>query len=191
MRHGLIRRAHGLRRGACMELWRREAGEGGAPPPRDSRARFKLGAASVGWGAALEYVCSQEGCDPLPHPTLHSPFSTCPSPSRPPHHHPPAHLRQDDTFLVRGGMRSVEFKVVETDPAPYCIVAPDTEIYCEGEPIRWAGARQACVESAWVRQRRPLDSCRRWQRCRKPQLPSWLSPTPPPHTYTPHTQRQP
>lgn len=43
---------------------------------------------------------------------------------------------QDDTFLVRGGMRSVEFKVVETDPSPYCIVAPDTEIYCEGEPIR-------------------------------------------------------
>ena len=33
-------------------------------------------------------------------------------------------------------MRSVEFKVVETDPADYCIVAPDTEIYCEGEPIR-------------------------------------------------------
>lgn len=30
----------------------------------------------------------------------------------------------------------MEFKVVETDPAPYCIVAPDTEIYCEGEPIR-------------------------------------------------------
>jgi Cell division protein 48 (CDC48), domain 2 len=43
---------------------------------------------------------------------------------------------QGDTFLVRGGMRSVEFKVVETDPAEYCIVAPDTEIYCEGEPIR-------------------------------------------------------
>ena len=37
---------------------------------------------------------------------------------------------------MRGGMRSVEFKVVETEPAPYCIVAPDTEIYCEGEPIR-------------------------------------------------------
>ena len=44
--------------------------------------------------------------------------------------------RQGDTFLVRGGMRTVEFKVVETDPADYCIVAPDTEIYCEGEPIR-------------------------------------------------------
>ena len=46
------------------------------------------------------------------------------------------HIAQDDVFLVRGGMRSVEFKVVETDPEPYCIVAPDTEIYCEGEPIR-------------------------------------------------------
>ena len=32
-------------------------------------------------------------------------------------------------------MRSVEFKVVETDPDEYCIVAPDTEIFCEGEPI--------------------------------------------------------
>jgi len=45
-------------------------------------------------------------------------------------------VRKGDTFLVRGGMRSVEFKVVETDPAEYCIVAPDTEIYCEGEPIK-------------------------------------------------------
>mmetsp|Transcript_27204 Transcript_27204/g.59421 ORF Transcript_27204/g.59421 Transcript_27204/m.59421 type:complete len:817 (+) Transcript_27204:164-2614(+) len=45
-------------------------------------------------------------------------------------------VRKGDTFLARGGMRSVEFKVVETDPAEYCIVAPDTEIYCEGEPIK-------------------------------------------------------
>ena len=41
-----------------------------------------------------------------------------------------------DIFLVRGGMRAVEFKVVETDPSPYCIVAPDTVIRCEGEPIK-------------------------------------------------------
>ena len=33
-------------------------------------------------------------------------------------------------------MRTVEFKVVETDPSPYCIVAPDTVIHCEGEPIK-------------------------------------------------------
>mmetsp|Transcript_7337 Transcript_7337/g.13797 ORF Transcript_7337/g.13797 Transcript_7337/m.13797 type:complete len:812 (-) Transcript_7337:192-2627(-) len=44
-------------------------------------------------------------------------------------------VRKNDIFLVRGGMRAVEFKVVETDPADYCIVAPDTEIFCEGEPL--------------------------------------------------------
>lgn len=26
--------------------------------------------------------------------------------------------------------------MVETDPAPYCIVAPDTIIHCEGEPVK-------------------------------------------------------
>ncbi len=30
----------------------------------------------------------------------------------------------------------MEFKVIETDPAEYCIVAPDTEIFCEGEPVK-------------------------------------------------------
>lgn len=37
-------------------------------------------------------------------------------------------------------MRAVEFKVVETDPGSHCIVAPDTVIYCEGEPIK----REVC-----------------------------------------------
>ncbi|KAM0852114.1 hypothetical protein ACQ4PT_051981 [Festuca glaucescens] len=45
-------------------------------------------------------------------------------------------VRKGDLFLVRGGMRSVEFKVIETDPAEYCIVAPNTEIFCDGEPIK-------------------------------------------------------
>ncbi|CAA2990096.1 cell division cycle 48 homolog [Olea europaea subsp. europaea] len=45
-------------------------------------------------------------------------------------------LRKGDNFLVRGGMRSVEFKFIETDPGEYCVVAPDTEIFCEGEPVR-------------------------------------------------------
>merc|ERR1712070_1251873 len=45
-------------------------------------------------------------------------------------------VRKGDLFLVRGGMRAVEFKVVETDPADYCIVAPDTVIHCEGEPVK-------------------------------------------------------
>ena len=38
-------------------------------------------------------------------------------------------VRKGDTFLVRGGMRTVEFKVIETDPAEYCIVAQDTVIH--------------------------------------------------------------
>eukprot|EP00735_Rhodelphis_limneticus_P013894 TRINITY_DN7856_c0_g1::TRINITY_DN7856_c0_g1_i1::g.23808::m.23808 TRINITY_DN7856_c0_g1::TRINITY_DN7856_c0_g1_i1::g.23808 ORF type:complete len:803 (-),score=249.15,sp/P54774/CDC48_SOYBN/80.67/0.0,AAA/PF00004.24/1e-47,AAA/PF00004.24/1.5e-46,CDC48_N/PF02359.13/4.5e-23,AAA_22/PF13401.1/1.2e+03,AAA_22/PF13401.1/1.5e-05,AAA_22/PF13401.1/0.0031,RuvB_N/PF05496.7/1.2e-05,RuvB_N/PF05496.7/9.2e-06,AAA_16/PF13191.1/1.6e-05,AAA_16/PF13191.1/0.00044,AAA_17/PF13207.1/2.1e-05,AAA_17/PF13207.1/0.00078,AAA_33/PF1 len=45
-------------------------------------------------------------------------------------------VRKGDLFLVRGGMRAVEFKVVEIDPGEYCIVAPDTVIHCEGEPIK-------------------------------------------------------
>ncbi|XP_073994216.1 transitional endoplasmic reticulum ATPase TER94 [Rhodnius prolixus] len=45
-------------------------------------------------------------------------------------------MHKDDAFIVRGGMRAVEFKVVETDPVPYCIVAPDTIIHCDGNPIK-------------------------------------------------------
>ena len=45
-------------------------------------------------------------------------------------------VRKGDLFLVRGGMRSVEFKVIETEPAEYCVVSPDTEIFCEGEPVK-------------------------------------------------------
>ncbi|XP_044972276.1 cell division control protein 48 homolog D-like [Hordeum vulgare subsp. vulgare] len=46
-------------------------------------------------------------------------------------------VHKGDLFLVRGGMRSVEFKVMEIDPAAdYCIVMPDTEIFCDGEPIK-------------------------------------------------------
>ncbi|KAH6670234.1 cell division cycle protein [Verticillium dahliae] len=39
------------------------------------------------------------------------------------------------SFIVRGGMRQVEFKVVEVDPPEYGIVAQDTVIHCEGDPI--------------------------------------------------------
>ncbi|XP_019451653.1 PREDICTED: cell division cycle protein 48 homolog [Lupinus angustifolius] len=45
-------------------------------------------------------------------------------------------VRKGDLFLVRGGMRSIEFKVIETLPGEYCVVAPDTEIYCEGDPVK-------------------------------------------------------
>ena len=53
-------------------------------------------------------------------------------------------IRKGDVFLVRGGMRAVEFKVIETDPSPYCIVAPDTVIHCEGEPVKREVGSQIC-----------------------------------------------
>lgn len=49
-------------------------------------------------------------------------------------------IRKGDVFIVRGGHRAVEFKVIETDPSPYCIVAPDTVIHTEGEPLK----REVC-----------------------------------------------
>jgi hypothetical protein len=38
-------------------------------------------------------------------------------------------VRKGDTFLILGGMRTVEFKVFETDRAEYCIVSQDTVIH--------------------------------------------------------------
>lgn len=47
-------------------------------------------------------------------------------------------LRKGDTFLVREGFRPVEFKVMEIDPTEneFCIVAPETVIHCDGEPVK-------------------------------------------------------
>jgi transitional endoplasmic reticulum ATPase len=57
-------------------------------------------------------------------------------------------IHKGDVFIVRGGMRAVEFKVVETEPSPYCIVAPDTVIHCDGDPIkREVGYRQTVWEN--------------------------------------------
>lgn len=44
-------------------------------------------------------------------------------------------VRKGDVFQVRGGMRAVDFKVVEVDPSPYCIVASDTVIHTEGDAL--------------------------------------------------------
>lgn len=44
-------------------------------------------------------------------------------------------LKKGDTFTVRGGMRQVEFKVVEMEPEEFGIVAQETVIHCEGEPL--------------------------------------------------------
>lgn len=45
-------------------------------------------------------------------------------------------MKQGDLFLVRGGFKAVEFKVVACEPNEYGIVAPNTVLYTEGEPIK-------------------------------------------------------
>jgi transitional endoplasmic reticulum ATPase len=47
-------------------------------------------------------------------------------------------VKKGDCFISRRAMRAVEFKVVDVDSGcnnDFCIVSPDTEIYCEGDPI--------------------------------------------------------
>lgn len=41
-----------------------------------------------------------------------------------------------DRFMVHANHHPVEFKVMATDPSPYCIVEPKTIIHCEGEPLQ-------------------------------------------------------
>lgn len=45
-------------------------------------------------------------------------------------------VHKGDIFSIKAAMRTVEFKVIETDPSPSCIVAPDTLIHFEGDPIK-------------------------------------------------------
>merc|ERR1712060_26656 len=49
-------------------------------------------------------------------------------------------VKKGDYFLVRGGFRPVEFKVVQVEvkdaeDEEICIVAPETIIHCEGDPL--------------------------------------------------------
>lgn len=41
-------------------------------------------------------------------------------------------LKKGDLFLVRGGFKSIEFKVVGCEPKDYGIVAPTTLLFTEG-----------------------------------------------------------
>ena len=45
-------------------------------------------------------------------------------------------IKKGDRFTIQKQDHSVEFKVLEIDPVDYCIVGPDTVIYCEGNPIK-------------------------------------------------------
>lgn len=45
-------------------------------------------------------------------------------------------IKLGDTFIVREAMHPVEFKVVDMEPGTECVVCPETEIYCDGDPIK-------------------------------------------------------
>lgn len=45
-------------------------------------------------------------------------------------------VKKNDTFSVNGESGLIEFQIIEIDPIDYCIVGPDTTIYCEGEPLK-------------------------------------------------------
>ena len=46
-------------------------------------------------------------------------------------------ITKGDLFLAHNSVRqSVKFEVVETNPPPYCIVAPDTVIHFDGKPVK-------------------------------------------------------
>ena len=45
-------------------------------------------------------------------------------------------VKKGDLFLVRGGFKAVEFKIVACEPKEYGIVAPNTMLFPEGEPIK-------------------------------------------------------
>lgn len=44
-------------------------------------------------------------------------------------------VKKGDTFLIRG-FKAVEFKIVDIEPGDRAIVAPNTMIFYEGEPIK-------------------------------------------------------
>lgn len=45
-------------------------------------------------------------------------------------------LSKGDLFVIHKAMRSVEFKVVDIENAQYGLVTPETEIFCQGEPVK-------------------------------------------------------
>lgn len=45
-------------------------------------------------------------------------------------------VSKGDLFVIHKAMRSVEFKVVDIEQSQYGLVTPETEIFCEGEPVK-------------------------------------------------------
>lgn len=45
-------------------------------------------------------------------------------------------VTKGDLFVIHKAMRSVEFKVVDIEQSQYGLVTPETNIFCEGEPVK-------------------------------------------------------
>jgi transitional endoplasmic reticulum ATPase len=45
-------------------------------------------------------------------------------------------IHKNDTFVVRGNFKAVEFKVVATEAGDFGIVAANTVLFTDGEPIK-------------------------------------------------------
>lgn len=45
-------------------------------------------------------------------------------------------VREGDIFSINAAMRTVDFKVLKVDPSPIGIVAPETQIHCDGDPVK-------------------------------------------------------
>ncbi|AEA38848.1 cell division control protein 48 (nucleomorph) [Cryptomonas paramecium] len=45
-------------------------------------------------------------------------------------------VKKGDSFFIQMNQHAVQFKIVQTEPTEYCIVGPDTLIYCEGSPLK-------------------------------------------------------
>ena len=45
-------------------------------------------------------------------------------------------VTKGDLFIIYKAMHPVEFKIVGVEPDQYGLVTPETEIYCEGEPVK-------------------------------------------------------
>jgi transitional endoplasmic reticulum ATPase len=45
-------------------------------------------------------------------------------------------IKKGDLFIVRGGFKALEFKVLDLEPGEYGIVGPTTQLHAQGEPVK-------------------------------------------------------
>ena len=61
------------------------------------------------------------------------------------------------SYAVPQALLILYSQIIETDPSPHCIVAPDTVIHCEGEPIKREDEEEYLNEVGYD----DIDGCRK------------------------------